>query len=66
MKKTAKQKPTREQLAALAHRLADAPVINPNNDAQNRAWDEIGGSRGWAALDADAKASFRARMKSLA
>lgn len=63
-KKATKAKPTREQLAALAAKLADAPAIG--NDDQGRLWDEIGGADGWAAMDAQAKTIFRARISSAA
>jgi len=61
-KKTAKAKPTREQLTGLAALLQDAPTIS--NDAQAKIWVENGAALGWSAMDAERKENFRARFHS--
>lgn len=60
---TKKAPPTREQLAALAKKLNDAPTIG--NDAQAGMWESIGRADGWAALSPDKRAEYRARHDQL-
>ncbi len=59
--KTAKPKPTREQLVALAKKLVDAPAVG--NNEQAAMWVEIGKADGWAALTHEQKAAFRVRFE---
>lgn len=55
--------PTREQLAALASRVKEAPAIG--NDAQAALWASVGRADGWAAMSLAAKADYRARHDQL-
>lgn len=54
-----KPQPTREQLAALAGKLKDAPTIG--NDAQAALWESIGRADGWASMSPSEKDSYRVR-----
>lgn len=63
-KKSTKERPTREQLAALAAQLADAPTVG--NSVQARLWAEIGAAKGWTAMSPPAKSDFLARFSAAA
>jgi hypothetical protein len=63
MGRTKKSPPTREQLAALAAKLNDAPVIG--NDAQMSLWVSIGRADGWASMSKQEKDDYRARHDGL-
>lgn len=60
---TKKAAPTREQLAALAKKLNDAPTIG--NDKQADLWNSIGRADGWAAMSQASKDDYRARHDQL-
>ncbi|MCA7889057.1 hypothetical protein LGM58_38410 [Burkholderia contaminans] len=54
-----KSQPTREQLAALAAKLNDAPAVS--NDAQAALWESIGRACGWASMSKLEKEEYRVR-----
>lgn len=51
--------PTREQLAALAAKLHDAPAVG--NNEQAALWESIGRATGWASMSKAEKDDYRAR-----
>jgi hypothetical protein len=63
MGSTKKSPPTREQLAALATKLNDAPTVG--NDAQASLWESIGRANGWAAMSKPEKDAYRVRHDQL-
>lgn len=63
MRNAKKSQPTREQLAVLAAKLNDAPVVS--NDAQATLWESIGRATGWAAMSQQAKDDYRVRHNQL-
>jgi hypothetical protein len=58
-----KSPPSREQLAALAAKLKDAPAIG--NAAQAALWESIGRADGWAPMSQSERADYRVRHDSL-
>lgn len=54
-----KSPPTREQLAALAVKLNEAPAIS--NAAQATLWESIGRADGWASMSKPEKDDYRVR-----
>ncbi|CAG9169897.1 hypothetical protein [Cupriavidus pinatubonensis] len=60
---TKKTPPTREQLAALADKLKDAPAIG--NDAQMALWASIGRADGWASMSQAERDDYRAKHNQL-
>ena len=61
---TKKTPPSREQLAALANKLKDAPTIA--NDEQMSLWASIGRADGWASMTPSEREDYRVKHNELA
>jgi len=58
-----KEKPTREEVAALVKRLRGAPVIR--NQAQMNLWQSVGAGSGWEALSEIDRAALVTKIEQL-